>query len=88
MAATSDARIGLRISPADRGLFEKAASAVDETIPQFLVAAGLERAKRVLAERTEFALDAVAWESIEEAMDRPASVIPDLERLFDRPRPE
>jgi uncharacterized protein (DUF1778 family) len=80
--------MNLRVAPQDRELFRLAATAQSETITQFLLEGGRERAERVLADRTEFALDDAAWASVQEAMDRPARVIPELEWLFARPRPE
>ncbi len=81
-------RVNLRIDEEDRRLFDEAASEQDESLTQFLVESGRERAERTLADRTSFVVDDERWRAIEAAMDRPAEVKPELVKLFDRPRPE
>ena len=81
-------RINLRLDEEDRRLFGKAAAEERETLTQFLVVAGRERAERALADRTEFQLDDDRWQAIAAAMDRPAEVKPELIELLARQRPE
>jgi uncharacterized protein (DUF1778 family) len=81
-------RLNLRIDGADRRLFDAAAREQRETLTQFLVEGGRERAHRLLADRTDFQVDSEQWQAIEAAMDRPGEVKPELVRLFNRPRPE
>ena len=88
MATTKSARIHLRIAAEDKELFEQAGSLHEETLTEFLVESGRERAERLLADRTHFALDDVDWRAFTEALDRPAQARPELARLFSRPRPE
>ena len=88
MATEHKQRINLRIEEQDRALFDKAAKEQRETLTQFLVESGRERAERLLADRTMFSVDTEAWHALEDAMDRPAKVRPELARLFSRPRPE
>lgn len=59
-----------------------------ESLTQFLVESGRERAEQLLADRTSFRVDAETWGEIVAAMDRPATARPELARLFSRPRPE
>jgi uncharacterized protein (DUF1778 family) len=59
-----------------------------ESLTQFLVESGRERAERLLADRTSFRVDSEAWQEIVAAMDRPAKAQPQLAKLFSRPRPE
>lgn len=81
-------RLNLRIDPEDRALFDSAARVHRETLTQFLVESGRERAERLLADRTRFALDSEGMRRVFEAMDRPARVQPELVELFARARPE
>jgi uncharacterized protein (DUF1778 family) len=81
-------RVNLRIEQEDRALFTKAATVHRESLTQFLVESGRERAERLLADRTNFRVDSEAWQELVAAMDRPATVRPELARLFSRPRPE
>lgn len=81
-------RINLRIAEEDQTLFKRAASAHHETLTQFLVESGRERADRLLADRTSFRLDSDDWQTLVAAMDRPAQARPELAKIFSRPRPE
>ncbi len=81
-------RVNLRIEQEDRALFARAATVHRESLTQFLVESGRERAERLLADRTSFQVDSAAWRKLVAAMDRPAQKQPELARLFSRPRPE
>lgn len=81
-------RVNLRIEKEDRALFARAATVHRESLTQFLVESGRERAERLLADRTSFRVAPEAWQEIVSAMDRPAQPRPELARLFSRPRPE
>jgi uncharacterized protein (DUF1778 family) len=81
-------RLNLRIQKEDEALFKRAASVHRESLTQFLVESGRERAERLLADRTNFQVDADAWREIVAAMDRPAKRHPELADLFSRARPE
>jgi uncharacterized protein (DUF1778 family) len=88
MAASKTQRLNLRIEKEDEALFKQAALVHRESLTQFLVESGRERAERLLADRTNFRVDSEAWQEIVAAMDRPAQARPELTRLFSRPRPE
>jgi uncharacterized protein (DUF1778 family) len=81
-------QVNLRISEQDRALFDEAADYRDETLTQFLVESGRERAQRLLADRNTFVLDEEQWQEFTEMLDRPPRVNPGLVDLFSRPRPE
>jgi uncharacterized protein (DUF1778 family) len=81
-------QLNLRIEEQDRTLFDKAAEVQHESLTQFLVESGRERAERLLADRTSFTVDSDAWRALDAAMDRPAEVRPELAELFTRARPE
>ena len=85
---TKGSRLNLRIAPEDRILFDTAAKAQRETLTQFLVESGRERAERLLADRTTFAVDSGDHKAIMAAIERPAEVRPELVELFKRARPE
>lgn len=88
MATTKAARVHLRIAAEDKELFERAGSLHEESLTEFLVESGRERAERLLADRTHFALGDADWRAFTAALDRPAEARPELARLFARPRPE
>lgn len=80
-------RLSLRVEDKDRALFDRAADANRETLTQFLVAGGRERAERLLADRTQFQLSPDAWEELVAIMDREPRPNPQLARLFSRRSP-
>ena len=88
MATSKTQRLNLRIEKEDEALFKRAAGVHRESLTQFLVESGRERAERLLADRSSFRVDSEAWQEIVAAMDRPAKARPQLAKLFSRPRPE
>jgi uncharacterized protein (DUF1778 family) len=81
-------RVHLRVAASDDELFRTAAAATHESLSEFLVESGRERAERVLADRTRFVLPPGQWRAFTAALDRPAREIPGVVELFRRPRPE
>lgn len=88
MAATKTARVHLRIAADDKEMFERAGLLHEESLTEFLVESGRERAERLLADRTQFFLSEADWQAFTAALDRPAEARPELAKLFARPRPE
>jgi uncharacterized protein (DUF1778 family) len=88
MSETKAQRLHLRVAASDDKLFRSAAAARQESLSEFLVESGRERAERVLADRTRFVLSRAQWRAFTAALDRPAREIPALVELFRRPRPE
>lgn len=87
-AAAKTSRRNLRVSPADDDLFRQAAAVIGESVSEFLVESGRERAEMILADRTQFVLDRSAWDAFTAALDRPAEVKPAVVDLIHRSRPE
>jgi uncharacterized protein (DUF1778 family) len=88
VSETKTQRVHLRVAASDDELFRSAAAATHESLSEFLVESGRERAERVLADRTRFALSASEWRKFTAALDRPAQEVPAVVDLFRRPRPE
>lgn len=88
MSGTKSQRVHLRVAAGDGELFRTAAAAADESLSEFLVEGGRERAERILADRTRFVLSPAEWREFTAALDRPAREIPELVELFRRARPE
>jgi uncharacterized protein (DUF1778 family) len=86
--AEKTARLNLRVSRVDSELFRAAAVTRDESLSEFIVESGRERAERILADRDRFVLDDERWTAFNAAVDRPAEVRSELVELFARTRPE
>ena len=88
MSETKNQRLHLRVAVSESRMFRSAAAATQESLSEFLVESGRERAERVLADRTRFVLSPARWRAFTEALDRPPTENPALVELFRRPRPE
>ena len=87
MADLKSERVNLRVASRDDDLFRRAAAIADESLSEFLVEGGRERAARLLADRTRFVLSEADWAEFSDALDRPTQADPALVELFRRPRP-
>jgi uncharacterized protein (DUF1778 family) len=88
MPETKTQRVHLRVAASDDVLFRSAAAAANESLSEFLVESGRERAERLLADRTRFVLSASQWRKFTAGLDRPPREIPELAELFRQSRPE
>jgi uncharacterized protein (DUF1778 family) len=80
-------RLELRTTPDERDLIDRAVSASDTDITDFVISSAVEAARRVLADRDRFDLDAKVAEAWDAINARPARDLPGLRRLMDRPSP-
>lgn len=90
MATTSrrrSRRLELRTTPEERELLDRAVAATGTDLTEFVVSRASEAARRVLADRDRFELDAEAARSWDEINSRPAKELPGLRRLMERPSP-
>jgi uncharacterized protein (DUF1778 family) len=87
MPETKTRRVNLRVAKRDDDLFRRAASFADQSLSEFLIAGGRERAERLLAERTRFVLSDRQWTEFNAALDSPAQVRPEVVALLRRRRP-
>lgn len=71
-------------SEADQ-LVRQAAETAERTLTDFVVDAAVVAAERVLADRTQFVLDAERWDRFVELLDRSPQDNPGLEKLFSKP---
>jgi uncharacterized protein (DUF1778 family) len=78
-------RWNFRVDPVTDRLVRQAAATSQRTLTEFAVGAALQKAKLLLAGRTEFALPPQDWERFVELLDRSPRDNPGLERLFSEP---
>ncbi|MDR0990406.1 MAG: DUF1778 domain-containing protein [Propionibacteriaceae bacterium] len=80
-----DHRIALRLTGRQKALVEQAADSRGETLTEFSVTALVNRAEQVLADQPRLVLDEAQWQAFNNALDRPATVLPGLRDLMSRP---
>jgi uncharacterized protein (DUF1778 family) len=80
-------RLEVRTTPDDRALIDRAVAASDSDLTEFVVANLRVAARRVLADRSEFVLDAEAQQAWEKINRRPARTLAGLRELMARPSP-
>jgi uncharacterized protein (DUF1778 family) len=77
----------LRTTPEERELIDRAVAATGTDLTDFVVTHACDAARRVLADRDHFELNAAALEEWEAINARPAREIPGLRRLMQRRSP-
>jgi len=78
-------RWNVRIAEADDELIRAASEVAETNLSEFVRAAAVSEARRVLADRRQFVLDPAAWEQFSEMLERPARVPEGLKDLFSQP---
>jgi len=80
-------RLELRATAEESDLIDRAAAAAGIDRTTFIVTNAVEAARRVLADRTSFTLDAEAVKAWEAINARSSRDLPGLARLMERPSP-
>jgi uncharacterized protein (DUF1778 family) len=75
-------RINFRASDSEERLIRMGAERRGEKVTQFIVESACAAAEMVLAVQKHFELSPAQFERFERALDRPAKVIPALQKLF------
>lgn len=85
MRETRDRRWDLRVAESEDELVRAASDAAETSFTGFVRLAAISEARRVLADRTTFELEAKDWTHFMELLDRPARVPDGLRDLFAKP---
>lgn len=80
-------RLEVRTTKDERTLIDRAVAEQGTDLTEFVISTLTVAARRVLADRTEFVLDAQSAEAWESVNRRQACDLPGLRRLVDRPSP-
>ena len=80
-------RMSLRTTPEERDLIDRAAQVSGSDLTEFVIASTVAAARRVLADRDRFELDAQAQAAWERINARPPRELPGLGRLMRRRSP-
>ncbi len=82
-----DTRWQIRVQAQDAHLVSEAAAALGVTRTNFVIAAAIERARDVMADRTRWDVTEEQWHAFQEALDAPPRDLPRLRELLARPAP-
>jgi uncharacterized protein (DUF1778 family) len=85
MTITKDARLNFRLTRHDDELVRDAASALGQSVTEFVTESVVQRAHSVLADRRVFELSDVQWDRFVLALDRPSKPNPRLLKLLSLP---
>jgi uncharacterized protein (DUF1778 family) len=80
-------KLDLRLSQDAKQTLSAAAQAAHCSVSQFVLKSALERAAETLIERQRFELNADQWKEFMDALDAPAQIVPQIQRLFREPSP-
>jgi uncharacterized protein (DUF1778 family) len=80
-----EARLELRLEPANRRLLDEAAAASAMSTSAFVLSRATAAAQQVLADRTTFVLPPERWDAFIELLARDARPMPGLAALLSRP---
>ena len=87
MAVTPESRserVDLRMTPSAKQILQRAASAANKTVTDFLLDSGLHAAYATLADRRVFMLSQERWDEFMAALDAPPADNPRLRALLTR----
>jgi uncharacterized protein (DUF1778 family) len=85
MNETRNEKLDLRLTPSAKRALQIAASAVHQSVSEFVLESALARAEETLPDRQRFGLDAQQWAEFQAALDASPRVSPRLEKLFQEP---
>ena|ERR1700733_3123661 len=88
MNTTSEAqrsKIEIRTTKAQKQIIEQAAQAEGVNVTAFIFSRVLPEAQRVLGDRSLFVLNQTSWDSLTEALNRPARTNAKLKELLTTP---
>ena len=78
---TRSARFGFRATLQQEAIIRRAAEMTGNNVTQFVLNSACEAARRVLTDQKLFFAEEEAYRAFTEALERPASTSPGLERL-------
>ena len=82
---TRDRRWNLRVEDSEDALVRAASDLAETNFSSFVRVAAVAEARRILADRTSFPLDAPGWERFTRLLDQPPQVPSGLRALYSKP---
>lgn len=84
-SAMRSGRMGLRTTPAQAALIQRAAAATRKSVTEFVLSSVCEMAERTLLDQQFFMVDEQTWQAFQAALERPAQVKKNLQSLITEP---
>lgn len=82
VAGPRSARLGLRTTPAQAALIQRAAEVKGKSVTEFVLSSACEKAEQTLLDQRFFSVSEEAWQEFQDALERPAQVKAGLRRLL------
>jgi len=84
-SAARSGRLGLRTTPIQAALIQRAAEVTQKSITEFVLTSACEKAEQTLLDQRLFLIDEQAWKKFQKVLERPARVKAGLQGLIEEP---
>ena len=78
-------RLGLRTTPAQAALIQRAAEATRKSVTEFVLSSVCEKAEQTILDQLLFMVDEQTWLTFQNALERPAQVKKGIQSLIAEP---
>jgi len=85
VSSVRSGRLGLRTTPAQAALIQRAAEATRKSVTEFVLSSVCEKAEQTLLDQRFFMVDEQTWLAFQDALDRPAQAKKGLQSLMAEP---
>lgn len=87
VANVRSGRLGLRTTPEQAALIQRAAEATRKSVTEFVLSSVCEKAEQTLLDQRFFMIAEGTWLAFQEALEKPARVDKGLQSLLEEPAP-
>ncbi len=84
-SAVRSGRLGLRTTPLQTALIQRAAEATRKSVTEFVLSSVCEKAEQTLLDQRLFMVDEKTWLAFQDALERPAQAKKDMQSLMAEP---
>jgi uncharacterized protein (DUF1778 family) len=87
LSSVRSVRLGLRTTPEQNALIQRAAEATRKSITEFVLTSACEKAEQTLLDQKIFMLDEQTWKAFQDVLERPVQPKSTLKMLLSEPAP-
>jgi uncharacterized protein (DUF1778 family) len=84
-SAVRSGRLGVRTTPAQAALIQRAAEVTRKSVTEFVLSSVCEKAEQTLLDQRFFMVDEQTWLAFQDALERPAQAKEGLQSLIAEP---